>query len=157
AEALEICEALAKDFLKHFKEKEFPVVAPDHRLTVVLLADAPSFAKFLGSEEGEAVAGIYDLDTNRLVVFDNRGNGVALAARANTVALVHEATHQLCFNTGLLDRKGDVPLCISEGLATYGEVRRPRGPDRVGSLNRERWAVLVDGRRVIGRQEQKPL
>ena len=43
--------------------------------------------------------------------------------------LVHEATHQLSFNTGLLNREGDTPLCIVEGLGTYGESR-----DSIGTV-----------------------
>jgi hypothetical protein len=58
------------------------------------------------------------------------------------VALFHEATHQLTFNTGLLDRRADVPLCISEGLGMYGEVRRPTGQVKIGAVNTERVKVL---------------
>ena len=46
----------------------------------------------------------------------------------NTFTLVHEATHQLTFNSGLLSRQGDVPVALSEGLATYGEVWRKDRP-----------------------------
>ena len=44
----------------------------------------------------------------------------------NNLVLIHEATHLLCFNTGLLSRSNDVPLAISEGLACYGETWRPK-------------------------------
>ncbi|MEO6810073.1 MAG: DUF1570 domain-containing protein, partial [Isosphaeraceae bacterium] len=105
------------------------------RLTVVVLADARSFAAFTGEDEGSAVGGIYDIQTNRLVIFDNRSRGGTQGARANSVALFHEATHQLTYNTGLLDRRGDVPLCITEGLGMVGEVRRPRNLGKVGDRN----------------------
>jgi hypothetical protein len=50
----------------------------------------------------------------------------------------------LSFNTGLLDRVGDVPKCISEGLATYAEVRRPNGrAGKVGDMNVLRLDVLI--------------
>ena len=140
--ALKICETLTTDYLVHFQFKKFVVERPAHRLTLVTLADADSYAKFTGEPAPIGVGGHYNLETNRLVLFDNRKNGgSSLAARANLVALAHEATHQLTCNTGLLDRVSDVPLAISEGLATYAEVRSPVGSTKLGQLNRGR----IDG------------
>lgn len=134
-EALNLCEGLASDYLAYFQKKGFAVKPPRERLSVVALADARSFAAFTGVEEGSAVGGIYDIQTNRLVIFDNRSRGGPQGARANSVSLFHEATHQLTYNTGLLDRRGDVPLCITEGLGMVGEVRRPRNLGRFGDRN----------------------
>ena len=50
------------------------------------------------------------------------------------ITLSHEATHQLTFNTGLLNRKGDVPMCIAEGLAVYGEIRSGPGRNEPGRI-----------------------
>jgi hypothetical protein len=141
--ALDLCEELAEDYFQHFAKKQFAVVRPEGRLVVVLLADPEDFARFLDLEAGGAVRGIYDLDTNRLVVCDNRDDRNPRAERANSVALFHEATHQLTFNSGLLNREGDVPLGISEGLAMYGEVRRPKGKTRIGARNAERLVELA--------------
>jgi len=144
--ALPICEGLARDYLEHFQRKGFAVERPGRRLTVILLADAESFAKFVGEEPGRAVGGQYDLETNRLVIFDNRPAGragVERAERANLVALVHEAAHQLTFNTGLLRRAGDVPLSISEGLAMDAEVRKPTGRSLPGQPNPGRVEALA--------------
>ena len=63
------------------------------------------------------------------MIFDFRpkGQGPAVVAnpeRVNLLALVHETTHLLCFNTGLLSRKANVPDWVSEGLATYVELWR---------------------------------
>ncbi len=55
------------------------------------------------------------------------------STRVNTFTLVHEAIHQLTYNTGLLDRQADVPVAISEGLATFGE--HARSPATAG----QRW------------------
>ena len=49
------------------------------------------------------------------------------ASHRNMETLAHEGTHQLSFNTGLLSREGDMPLCIVEGLGTYGEARKTSG------------------------------
>lgn len=150
AEALQLCEASARDYLDYFQAHGFAVRRPEHRLTVVILADAEAFAAFLGTEPGSAVGGLYDLETNRLVVFDYRSHGRASApraGRANTIALAHEATHQLTFNTGLLNRQGDVPLCISEGLAMFVEVRTPSGKSPPGQPNPGRLQGLSLGLR----------
>lgn len=139
-EAVAACEAVAAEFVKHFRDKGFADVAmPAGKLTVVVLADGESYRKFTGEDPDSAVGGHYEPDTNRLVMFDFRGRRgqAATPERLNTIALVHEATHQLTFNTGLLDRRGDVPLCVSEGLAMYGETWRPksRGKVTIGLVN----------------------
>src|SRR5262245_15095820 len=69
AEALQLCEATARDYLDYFQAHGFAVKRPEHRLTVVILSDAEGFAAFLETEPGAAVGGLYDLETNRLVVF----------------------------------------------------------------------------------------
>ncbi len=143
--ALALCDDLAKDYLDHFQGRGFAVSLPEGRLTVVALSGPKAFADYLGVSQEQAVGGIYDLETNRLVMFDNRAraNAGPKVERANTVALIHEATHQLTFNSGLLNRQGDIPLAVSEGLAMYGEVMRPRGRGEVGDVNIERLKVLV--------------
>jgi Protein of unknown function (DUF1570) len=66
----------------------------------------------------------------------------------NLQVLAHEATHQLTFNTGMLNRRGDVPRSIAEGLADYGEVRKTTGPSAPGQLHRQNLFILVDARRT---------
>jgi hypothetical protein len=137
--ALEVCEALASSYQKHFTEKKFAVAFPGRKMTVVVLAGPKSYAAFLGEDPGAEVGGHYELDTNRLVTFDFQ-----TSARANTFTLVHEATHQLTFNTGLLDRDGDVPVCISEGLAMYAETWLKASP-KLGQVNQRRLKQLREG------------
>ena len=95
-----------------------------------------SYAAFEGQVLGDAIGGHFDLKENRLVMFDFRGPGANPKAPVpeldNTLALVHETIHQLTYNTGVLDLKADVPLCVSEGLATYGETWRPRHKGEIG-------------------------
>jgi hypothetical protein len=139
-----LCEALAADYLDHLAARGLPAQPPGQPLVVVALDGPQSFAAYLGQRQEQAVGGQYDPASNHLVVFDNRGREQAGpgSLRANTIALMHEATHQLTFNTGLLDRAGDIPLAISEGLATLGETRRPDGKQKLGAVNAERAAVF---------------
>jgi hypothetical protein len=156
------CEALARDFVAHYKAQGFEVEAPARRLTVVALADDRSFAAYMRNprlrltvrlnDPEPAIHGLYSHGANALVVFDHRALGPQLGARGgyeNVRAVAHEGTHQLCFNTGLLDRHGDAPKAVVEGLAMYGEVRPPTGAgcSAPGQLNRMRLFDLAKGQR----------
>ncbi|MEW4567109.1 DUF1570 domain-containing protein [Tautonia sp. JC769] len=143
--ALRLCEGLADDFLGHFQARDFKVEAPATRMTIVALAHQDEFNRFLGTDLPGDVTGIYEIVSNYLALYDGRSGSPAgpRAERANSITLFHEATHQLTFQTGLLDRTSDIPLAILEGLAMYGEVRRPNGRVRIGAVNQERLGVLV--------------
>src|SRR5438270_263562 len=65
------------------------------------------------------------------------------AGQSNMETVTHEATHQLTFNTGLLDRRSDIPLCSVEGLAMFSERRKLRGPSEPGQLNLRRLEELA--------------
>lgn len=154
AAAARLCEGILKDYLAHFRVKGFGVEAPSKRLTLVIFSRREAFARFLGEDPGEEVPGVYEPEGNRLAMFDNRtreeafgagaGTGAG-AGRVNAFVLTHEALHQLTFNTGLVERGGDAPLCVLEGLAMYGETRPPRG-GALGRTNVPRLRGLAVGR-----------
>ena len=148
-DALAICEALAPEFLSHFRDRGFKLALPPNRMTVITLKDAASYRALLGEDKGASVGGHYDLETNRLVVFDNRGTDEELPdspERVNRFTLTHETLHLLSYNTGLLSRQLDVPACISEGLSTYGELWQYRGKTKIGATNNARLRALTDPR-----------
>lgn len=135
--ALTICEALAETFQKHFAAKGFMVSFPKRKLLIVTLAGPKSYETLIGEPVEIDEGGHYDVDAKRLVVFDFRGeHGRAgrNAERTNSFTLVHEAIHQLSFTTGLLESGSDVPLALSEGLATYGELS-PIAKPAIGRVN----------------------
>jgi hypothetical protein len=138
-EALTICEALGASFVSHLSDRGFKTEMPTGRMLVVALKDSKSYEAYLGDAPGEAVGGHYSLDSNRLVIFDFRPREgepeVPGAERINTFTLVHETAHLLSFNTGLLTTDHEPPKCISEGLATYFEMWRPRARAGVGAVN----------------------
>ncbi len=147
-DAMHICHDLAGVYLKHFQGKGFPVEAPKSKLILVTLKDRSSYEAFSENAPGGEVGGHYDLDTNALVVFDFRPDQKKRAAssqRINTFTLVHESLHQLSFNTGLLELAADVPTCISEGLATYGELWQSSAKRAAfGRVNTPRLSVLKE-------------
>ena len=147
------CEQLDADYQRYFGSLGFHLHQPDRPLIVIMFRDDRSFGKFFrlpslleAAEKGRAVqpAGIYDKSTNVLHVFDWRN--VPMEPRAshrNIETLAHEGTHQLSFNTGLLNRTGDTPLCFVEGLGTHGEPRKTTGPSDFGRLNLRRMDDLA--------------
>ncbi|WP_083670534.1 DUF1570 domain-containing protein [Singulisphaera sp. GP187] len=150
ADALSICESLAKLYRDYFEAKGFEVGTPESGLIMVILKDKESYKAFVGPGEGAdvgaEVGGHYDVDANQLVVFDSRHNddGRAASKRVNTFTLVHEAIHQLTYNTGLLERVGDVPVALSEGFATFGELwQQSNQRSTLGVTNSARLAVFT--------------
>jgi hypothetical protein len=62
---------------------------------------------------------------------------------ANIGVTIHEAAHQLSFNCGLLNRDGDVPVWLAEGLACYCEATDRGIWQGVGGPNPERVRALA--------------
>ncbi len=75
-------------------------------------------------------------------------------ATVNTATIMHELAHQLSFNCGLLNREGDTPAWLAEGLAVYFEPtinghwqgpdapNRPRASDLARALKQDRLLSL---------------
>jgi hypothetical protein len=69
------------------------------------------------------------------------------AAERTVATVIHEATHQLAFNSGLQTRFADNPFWLSEGLAIYFEspdLSSRRGWKRVGEINETRLRGMRD-------------
>lgn len=148
------CEMLLLEYLQHFKDRSFEVHEPTKPLIVVAFRDDRSFGRYHKMpslmQGGPQPVGMYDKTTNILSVFDWRN--VPMASRAaskNVQTVAHEGTHQLTFNTGLLDRTSDIPLAVIEGLGTYGEPRKVIGPSELGRMNLQRADDLAKLRRSI--------
>jgi hypothetical protein len=61
----------------------------------------------------------------------------------NLSTMMHEVLHQLSFNSGLMNRGGDVPVWLAEGLAVYGESTVGASWQGIGEPNPHRAAVLI--------------
>ena len=109
--ALGICESLSGVFLAHFRDKGFKLEMPRGRMTVITLKDDNSYKAFIGDDPGANVGGHYDLNTNRLVIFDFRPGRVfdAGPTHINLLTLVHETSHLLAYDTGLLRTRSTCP------------------------------------------------
>ena len=133
---------------------------PEFPLPAVVFRDAAQFAAFAAKDAGAGTAeskGYYSIRTNRVVLYDlTAGTGgrppqtpeefnARLATSAfNVATVVHEATHQIAFNSGLHRRYADNPVWLTEGMAMYFET-----PDLTG---RTGWKTV--GRVNAGRLRQ---
>ncbi len=147
---LDDCEALAGEFLKHYRARGFEVAAPGRRLTLLVLEDARSFRQ-IAPNLPPVVTGMYKRNENWLVLYDfrNAPRGARPAGYSNISTLAHESTHLFTFNYGLLDRESDTPRAILEGLATYAEEHRVQGGDAPGRLNAIRLDDLAHVQRRV--------
>jgi hypothetical protein len=147
--ALQSCETIALDYLDYYQSQGFAVHRPERRLVVVILASRPSFQAYIQSNPPASVVGLYLAKSNALVIYDHRANTDRSRRPrfTNQLTLAHEATHQLTFNTGLLNRLGDVPSCIGEGLAMFGELRKTVGRSAPGMIHQERLRELAYSQR----------
>src|SRR5262249_8001673 len=83
-----------------------------------------------------------DLERERLIV--------ALGAHfrdqrddTNVSRMMHEVAHQLSFNCGLLNRAGDTPAWLAEGLAVYCEATVQGSWQGIGEHNPQRARALA--------------
>jgi hypothetical protein len=158
---LDDCENLARGYLAYYQERGFDVKRPPRRLTLVMFRDERPYHEFARRfARGVSVYtwGFYSTTENWLVLFDFRNVPLVEkgAGQKNLTTLAHEGTHQLTFNTGLLNRRGDVPRAVAEGIALYGETRSPKKPAAPGQINttrlddlahiqrREKWISATD-------------
>jgi hypothetical protein len=61
----------------------------------------------------------------------------------NISTIMHEVAHQLSFNCGMLNRSGDVPAWLAEGLAVYCESTVKGAWQGIGEPNPQRTGVLA--------------
>jgi hypothetical protein len=127
-------------------------------------------------ESASSIIAFYSLRSNRVSMYDltgvdslrrpgdRRGSAAeinAMLARpeadAMVATVVHEATHQLAFNSGLQTRFADIPLWVLEGLAVYFEtpdLGSAKGWKTIGAVNRPR---LDRFREYLARRPAKSL
>jgi hypothetical protein len=83
-----------------------------------------------------------DLERGHMLVTLGRAENDRLSD-ANIGTMMHEVAHQLSFNCGLLNRQGDVPVWLAEGLACYCESTINGSWQGIGKPNPQRAAGLA--------------
>jgi hypothetical protein len=165
-------ERLHGGFMTYWKRFAIDLSSPPEPLIVVIFADRRRYEAAAAVHLGKAAAsvvGYYDQLDNRVTTFDITGSDLLADARLQSAGragldilaspaassliatLVHEATHQLAFNSGLHRRLAPIPVWVSEGIATYFEAPDLtsstgwRGIGRANPPRRERFLTAASG------------
>lgn len=147
-------EDLYRSFVHYFLVRGVKLSEPSVPLLGIVCRDQAEFRRYLAKDGLPAVNGVlgyYSLQSNRIVLFDV-GAGAATAAdwRQNAEVIIHEATHQTAFNTGIHSRYTSSPVWVVEGLATMfeapGVYDSRRFTQRSDRINRGRFEEF---RRVV--------
>lgn len=150
-------EELYRSFVQYFGTRGFRLEPPQFPLVAVVFPSLGQYsrhAESTGTSLTAGTVGYYAPLSNRIFLYD-QGQGGAWEETAATI--IHEATHQTAFNTGLHNRWAQPPQWVIEGLATMFEARgvwNARSfPDRTERLHRyrlERFRHYVRTRRPKG-------
>jgi hypothetical protein len=153
-------ERLYDGFYNFWEKKGLKLAEPELPLVALVFDSRENYElharRDLGAAPG-AIIGYYSLQTNQVSMYDLTGiEGASSKTRGSTAArinailsqpaaersvatIVHEATHQLVYNSQLQTRYADIPFWMSEGLAVYFEtpdLESAKGWKRIGGINR---------------------
>lgn len=118
---------LLAGYLRFFEVRGWPLRSPDFPLIIIVLPTREEFVRMSRKEtDGERIennlAGMYIPRTNRCLLYHFAHSGTSTNWEATEATLVHEAIHQLAYNTGAHERLFEHPLWFVEGLATMFEI-----------------------------------
>lgn len=146
----ELYEQVYRGFYNYWKSKGYRLSEPRFPLVAVVFSNRASYMVYAEREIGksaEAMIGYYNMKTNRMISYDMTGvdgvvpQGTRIAssvvvrqilsqpqAERTVATIIHEAVHQLAFNSGLQVRLADNPLWLSEGIAMFFETPDANNP-----------------------------
>lgn len=139
-------EQLYRSFVHYFSVRGFKLKEPDFPLVAIVWPDRQSFLRYAqadGANIGPDVLGYYSPKSNRITLYDvGGGDGTSASWEQNADTVIHEATHQTAFNTGIHRRFADNPRWVVEGLGTAFEApgvwKSRENPHRKDRINRGR-------------------
>jgi hypothetical protein len=155
-----LLEKVFDQYFQFMDQQEIAVRQPAAKLPVIILQSEAEFKEFAAAQHPETsfedTPGYYSLRDNQMLLIDltrDRSLRSATAIRKllsdqplQVATMVHEAVHQLSFNTGLQVRMADNPVWLSEGLALYFEPIAPRSANlwtRPGLVSGRHHPVFV--------------
>jgi hypothetical protein len=119
-------EELYRSIVNYFSFRGLRVHEPEFPLVAVVWGRRDDFLHYAaseGSQVGPGVLGFYSPSSNRVTLYD-QGAGVSNSRlwQQNEATIIHEATHQMAFNTGVHNRFSATPRWLAEGLGTMFEA-----------------------------------
>lgn len=154
-------ERLYSRFRLYFSSRGLALSNPEFPLVAVVLRTRQEFDRFLTRYQtlDDQILGYYSPKSNRVITYDQRqGKAKDQSWLFHTSTIIHEATHQSAFNSGLHPRFAPVPRWISEGLAMlfeapgvnnsahFGSQSSRINQGRLNDLKQYYEQGLVDGR-----------
>ena len=144
-------ERLFDGFHAAWKDTGLELREPVFPMPVLIFAKEQDYRDYAQRDVGPIAVdlGYYSSLTNRVALRDltpakageRSGDLSGLVDAANVSTIVHEAAHQIAFNTGFHVRLADNPMWLTEGLAMYFEspdLRNNSGWKTTGQVNRAR-------------------
>lgn len=165
-----LLEVVFDQYFLFMAEQKIEVTEPAFRLPIVIFASSSEFQAFSAKQHPEIsfadTPGYYSVTDNQTLLLDLTGDRSIRSASTirrrlaekplQVATVVHEAVHQLAFNSGLQVRMADNPLWISEGLAMYFETASSRSsllwnrPGLVNPRHQPAFMKLVEANQVSG-------
>ncbi|MDO4551126.1 MAG: DUF1570 domain-containing protein [Planctomycetia bacterium] len=174
-----LLEGLYSAFQKFWEGKDFELLEPEFPLVMIIFSSVKDYKAYGADALGEmedTIVGYYSIATNRMVCYDLTGAEVYAAMRkvsatvtyralsrailnrpqaeGQIATIIHEATHQLAHNRGMVARFADVPLWYNEGISLFFEtpnMKSEKGWASAGRLNRSR--AIQHKNYLVRRQE----
>ena len=174
AEYVEFCgkllELVFDQYFRFMADQKIEVTQPPRRLPIVIFASTSEFQTFAARQHPEIsfadTPGYYAVTENQTLLLDLTGDRSIRSAATirrrlaekplQVATVVHEAIHQLAFNSGLQVRMADNPLWLSEGLAMYFETTSTRSsllwnrPGLVNPRHQPAFMKLVEAKQISG-------
>ena len=121
-------EELYRSLVHYFSRRGIAVHEPEFPLVAIVWRNQQDFLRYSaqdGAPVSSNVLGYYSPRSNRITLFDTSGGAGASGGgwQQNADTIIHEATHQTAYNTGLHRRFAVSPRWLVEGLATMFEAR----------------------------------
>ncbi len=165
-----LLESVFDQYYRFMGELKVVVNEPARKLPIVIFANPSDFQVFAKKQHPEIsfedTPGYFSVSDNQTLLLDLTGDRSIRSATSirkrlaekplQVATVVHEAVHQLAFNSGLQVRMADNPLWLSEGLAMYFESGVSRSslllsrPGLVNPRHHPTFMKLVQDNRISG-------
>lgn len=157
-------EQLHRSFGSYFRVRGFELNSVEFPLVAVVYHSRDAYfqaARKTGAQVTSNTLGHYDLQTNRVLMFDPTHGASDAGWEQAASTVIHEAAHQTAYNVGLHSRTAVSPQWLVEGLAMLFEApgvhNSGKYSDRIHRINRDRLSNFVhflereNGSRIIPR------
>lgn len=118
-------EDLYRSFKHYFQVRGFRLSEPEFPLVAIVFSTQEDFLRYAhrtGDTPRPGSPGYYSLSSNRVAMYDFTGAAGSAEWYQTGQLVIHEATHQTAYNTGIHNRFTQTPSWITEGLGTLFEA-----------------------------------